>query len=521
MIRFDPLRALLVAAIGLAAAVSAAAYWTIQPIVAYAAITVGVLAVAVILATVGGKTLPERRTVRRRFDAALTRRRRALSYSTSKVGTIWDGTSATMLVAFAPKPWQISVVDRPDPVLPRAVPMDLLRSYLVQGDISCRRINVVQMGYRRFARSEFTSVYEQEVGTTPLPTSLTTVIEVTVDLDESLGAVWRRDVTDSVPAALGATVNLVASRLTRALNVEGYEARLMAARENEWLHESILAWTNGPLQHEQWGYLGGEGMPVAVSRPAEWTPHAAEKWWSVPADRMAAVFSLARGRFHTEVTHAQFAYAYPAAADFPDASYLLERAEGTQGDAMTEMLPLAVNDNPGAVDLVLGGDEEFPVAVPGTGLGVFLGAGLDGGRVFMNTQTGGEVLWVHAPPQFVASLAARISAVGGYVGLHLDGQGWVDLCARVNPSLMKMNPAQRLSVEVYKDIPPDDVKAGTAVIVWCPKRLPERTTYSLVMDHQGQASLTTPEGVYRFLWAPSPEERTFLPASSARPVPAH
>lgn len=519
MIKIDPLRASVGAVVGLAAAAIAYAAIDVEPVVAYAAAGVGAVIIVLMTAAVGGRTLSDLRARRRRFRRALTRRWQAMLYSTSGVGTVWDGRSATMTVAFAPKPWQISVVDRPDPILPRPVPMDLLRDYLVQGDVACERINVVQMGYRRFARTDFARVYEDAVGQTPLPTSLTTVIEVTVNLDRSMAAVWRRNVSDSVPAALGATTQLVAARLARALNVEGYEARLSTAREIKWMHESILAWTNDGLQNEQWDHLGGAGMPVAVSRPGEWTPRAAEKWWSVPADRMAAVFSLQQGRFSTESTHAQFAYVYPAADKFPDREHFLDRAVGAQGDAVTEMLPLAVNDNPTAPDRLLGSGQEYPVTVPGTGLGVYLGVDDDGGRVFMNPQTGGEVLWVHAPAQFVASLTARISTIGGFVGIHLDGAGWEMLCERVNPNLMFVRPDKRMSVEVYKDRAPE-VKDATAIIVWCPKKLPANTTYALVMDRHGHAVISTPDGERRFQWAPSAEEMSFLPSSAPAPQPA-
>ncbi|WP_336794338.1 hypothetical protein [Gordonia malaquae] len=515
MIRLDAHRSTMIAWLALAGAVAAVLTWDALRPVGYAIIAVIAVVALALLVAVNGRTMGERWSDRRRFARRLSRRRPSTLYSTNRVGVAWDGESVSMFVAFSAKPWQISVIDRPDPILPEPVPMDLLTNYLVQGDISCERLKVGQMGYRRFARNAFTGVYEGDVGDLPLPTSMTTVIEVTVNLDKSMAAVLRRNIAHSVPAALGSTVSLVASRLSRALNVEGYEARLLTSREIEWRHQSMLAWSNSGLLDEHRTHLGGK-MPVAVSRPREWTPSASEKWWSVPSDRMASVFVLESGRFSTITTHAQLAYAYPSAEKFPDKAHSLTRAIQAQGDSMTEMLPLAVDDNPSANRRPLAPGEEYPVTVYGAGLGMYLGVTDDGGRAFVNLQTGGEVLWVHAPAQFVASFAARASAVGANVGLHLDGQGWVDLCERVNPTQMKVKPAKRQSVEFYRDVPPSSVLDATAVVVWCPKQLPSRTTFSLVMDRQGNATISTPDGEVTFRWNPSAEEMAFLPAAAPR-----
>lgn len=508
MLRLTPLRMLAATLVVLGAIVVAnlsAPTTNIKTAVAIAAAVV----VAALLVAAGGRTLDERWGARRR---RARHRMRNMLYSVAKHATVWDGRRSAMYVAFMPPPFQVSITDVADPVLPAAIPMDMLRDYLTQGDIELPEISVLQHGYRRYMRSAYNDAYEAMVGDTPVATSVSTAIEVPIDLARSAASINARNINDSIPSALGATTRLVASRLSRALNVAGYEARMMSPAEVKWFHASVHSWVNDGLKNESRTYLGGK-TPSVVCRPAEWAPRAAEKWWQVPADRMAAAFTIGReGPFGTQPITGSLAFSYPDARDFPDTSYYLRRVTGGQGDALTTIMPLATSQVAAhRNDIELDRDQDYPIDIPGTGLGLYLGAGIDGGRVFINLQTGGEVMYVHGPAELIASLIARASAVGARVGVHLSDTGWARLAHAVNPSLISVQPSQRCAVEIYQERPPETIRDTTTVLVWCPQRLPSHEmVYSMVMEPDGVTTVSTPTGQVQFIFAPTADESALI-----------
>lgn len=522
VIRTDPER-IVAASVAITIAVLVAmAFPHNMTVMAVASAAAAILS-TMLLVAIGGHTITERLRRRRMFRRPV--RSRNLLYSQSGAGTVWDGQSVAMYVALLPAPFQVSVVDVPDPKLaPASVPVDLIRDYLVQGDIKVAEINVLAFSYRRFGRSDYNDAYYRTVGETPLPTTVSTVIEVKVNLERSLFSVLaRRPQGGSTPAALGSTVKVVAARLERALNIEGYEARLMKGAEVAAFHASMLSSLNDALHHEEWDHLGGD-TPAVVVRPQEWTPRAAQRWWQVRADRVAAGFSIRAGRYTTDVVRGALAYCYPDAAKFPEKAQYLRRANGNQGNAVTEMLPLAATVPGVQVDdsLELGQAEPFPFSIPAAGLGIYLGDSLDeeGGRVFVNMQTGGEVLYVQAPASFLACLIARASAVGATVGLRLGGDAWANLAATVNPALISVSPRLTQALEVYEGAAPENVLGRSAVVVWCPEGIPSSAVYSLIMEADYTARIATPDGIADFEWSLSTEERDRLstPASAVAAV---
>lgn len=501
------------------AAIAVAAAWLIdrwradQLLVGVVA-AVATIWIVLILAAPGGLTLGQRISRRRRRRKPL--RAENMLHAVAGGGAVWDGQHSCMYVSFAPSPFQLCLTDVPDPVLPPPVPVDLLRTYLHQGNIHVDSISILQGGYRRYARSPYGDVYFDMVGDTAAATNVSTVIEVAVSLNESLDAVKERNLTGkSSPAALGACAHLVASRVARGLNVAGYESRILTPSDVRWFQASIQSWMNDGLRNEQRTHLAGKVAAVA-SWPGEWTARAATKWWAVPADRYASAFAIKpTDRYGQQRYSGALAFAYPAAADFPDGSYYLERAQGEQGDVVTSMMPMAKtvtdtrlrqqNLRPGA---------PFPIEVPGTGLGIYLGEGKDGGRAFMNLMTGGETMYVHGPAELMALLIARASAVGARIGVHLDGPGWPALAGKVNPDMITIRPDKRCALEVYKDHPPRRIGESTSVLVWCPKAVPSHAAYSMVTDRDGNATVSTPMGDLDFRWRPSERERAFLPGTT-------
>lgn len=491
-----------------AAAVGSDVAWMV------AASTVLMIALLVFVAP-GGLTASQR--IRRRLRRPV--RHRNLRYSTSDIGTVWDGNAVSMYVAFLPSPFQISVTDVPDPILaPPHVPLDLIRNHLVQGDIRLAEINVLSHSYRRFKRGPYNDAYQRMVGETPLPTQITTVIEVKVDLSRSHESVKARATDGSTPAALGRTAHIVAARLERKLNIEGYESRLLRRAEIDRFHISVLANLNSGLQNEKWTYLGGD-QPSVITRPAEWTARAAGKWYSVQAaDRMASAIRIQPGRFEAATVSGAIGYTYSQAPSLPEKSQMLRRAAGEQGDTASLLLPLAKTVEPSHTygSLTLAEGDRFPIAIPGAGLGILLGSAVGGGRCFLNLQTGGESLYVHGPMEFVACLLARASAVGATVGIHVDGPIWEQLAA-VNPDLIEFKPAKARAIELYRDRAPRSPERQTAVVAWCPRGVPDNAIYSIRVGVDGAATISTPDGDVDFDWSVSADEARYLP----QPVAAY
>lgn len=479
-----------------------------------AAAVAAVIVVSILVAP-GQLSITDR--IARRFKFRRPVRLRNLFYSTSNVGTVWDSGSVAMYVAFLPSPFQVSLIDIADPILePPSVPVDIIRNHLVQGDIHVSEISVLGFGYRRFASGPYNTVYHNLVGETPVPTTINTLIEVKVNLQKSYQSIKARATDGSIPSAAGRTAHIVAKRLEQQLNVEGYEARLERRPAVGRFHAAILASVGGGLRNEQWSYLGGDN-PSVVLRPSEWTASAAERWYKVPVDRLATAVTITPGKYGTGAASIDTAicYTHRDAAKLPEKTLRLRRAVGVQGDTVTHMLPLAKSVPTRSDKLELAADDTFPLEMPGTGLGVYLGEGIDGGRCFVNLQTGGEVMYVHAPVDFIACLAARASAIGGTVGVHLDGHAWHDLARSVNPELIAVQPSQVCSMEIYLDTAPRAPRPNTAVVIWTPRGLPANAVYSISVSAAGRAKIKTPSGAAEFEWAPSPEERQFYPSTTA------
>lgn len=513
VIRREPERIAVAAAVVVAAAAVSVAFPD-NMMVMGATSAVAAIIVTILLVSFGPLTLSERWRRRRQFRRPL--RARNMLYSTAGNGTVWDGECASMYVAIAPAPFQVSVIDVPDPELtPPSIPFDLIRDYLVQGDIHLAEANVLGFAYRRFGRGDYNDSYHRAVGETSMAAIISTVIEIKVNLAASLYSVQARSPEGgSIPAAVGSTVHVVAARLEQALNMAGYEAKLLKGAEVNAFDASMLASLNDGLLHEQWNYLGGD-TPAVVTRPSEWTHRASQRWLQVRADRVATAFSIRPGNFSTETVSGALAFVYPDAAQFPEKAQYLRRVAGNQGNVATELLPLArtvrgVGADQGALELAQ--DEAFPLEIPATGLGVHLGDGLQGGRVFLNMQTGGAVLYVDAPLQFVACLIARASAVGASVGIRMDEPEWSQLAATVNPSLIAIHPTTTQSLEVYRDHAPTPSRRS-ATIVWCPGALPPTAVYTLAMEEDFTARVATPDGVADFRWTVGHDELALLPAA--------
>jgi len=505
-----------------AAGAGAAQLWTPARTAAYAALAVGVLAAAILVIAPGGMTWADRRRRRRRFRNPV--RAAAWLFSTSisksKVGVVWDGDAAHVYVALLPAPFQVTVPDSTDPILPTMVPMDIIRDLLVQSDIRLADATVLQTAYRRFARSPYNDVLAGDVGDTDYPVRINTVIDMSVSMTKSMRSVQARAYDDQIPPAMTRTAHVTAARLESKLNIDGYTARLLTRDEVARLHMAGLWYLNDGLLHEGSTHLGeGSEMQSVMTRPVEWTPAAARSWYQVPAERMFAAYTLRPGELRSpaDSVSAVIGYSYAGAADLPESRLGLTRAEYEQGDLATRLLPLAVTvPTDSHADILVPTDREFPVPVPATGLDVMLGRSLDGGTVFMNLSTGGEILYVHGPREFVACLAARASATGTSVAVRIpdeDGM-WDTLASATNPALIAVDPSWDGTVEVvrYDGAHLTRPARNTAVIAWCPKGVPEWAAHCIEMGRDRTGRISTPQVLdLAFQWEPSGAEQRFLP----------
>lgn len=445
---------------------------------------------------------------RRRFARPV--RKKNIAYTMNNIATVWDGEAASMYVEMLPSPFQLTVLDGPNVDLePKPLPVDLIRSHMIQGDLRLSAIRIITTGHRQHTESAYNKAYSAIVGDTPIPQTQRTVIEVQVNLEKSYPSILARSST-SVPAGIGKATYTAAARIETRLNIEGYEARLLQSRRLLGFHNTVLAPLNDGFKNEKWSYMAGE-VPSVVAKPAQWSQRAAEQWMAVPADRMSNALTISPASHNRMGVDGVFAYTYADAAKLPEKPLLLRRAEGSQGDAATAALPLARTVSQPSNQLLLAAEDEFPLSLPAHGLGVYLGQAAGGGRAFVNFSCGGAVMNVAAPLAFVQQLAARITTTGASVGIYCGGDGWDEVATKVSP-LIRITPTRPVAVAIYKDAPPVKVPESTAVIVWTPDGLPARSAYSIEAGEDGLFTIATTRGHTRFEWNASRREAAFIPA---------
>ncbi|MFZ2173795.1 MAG: hypothetical protein WAW17_07115 [Rhodococcus sp. (in: high G+C Gram-positive bacteria)] len=474
-----------------------------RPIIA----AVAALVVVAILFAPGGWTAVDRFRRRRRF--ARPSRLMSVLYSTMRCGTVWDGQSVSMFVAVRPLPFQVSVVGVNETgVESRALPMNLVRDHLVQGDVNLEAIRVISSGYRAYGDSAYGQAYASVVGETAIPDTLRTVIEVRVNLAKSYQSVLARATNGSVPTGVGSAARIVSARLERQLNIDGFAAKLMKPSEIRSFHDMLLAPMNDGFKDERWTHLGGQ-VPTVTAEPTEWSELAVERWLGVPADRIAYVVEIGADRHQQTAVGMTVAYSYDQAAKIPARSLRLRSNDGAHGDHATALLPLAQTVASPSPSLTVREGADFPVALPAFGLGVYLGPASDeSGRVFLNVETGGDVLWLETPESFVHQLAARITTTGARVGVYTDTPQWSDLAGSVLG--LRLSPTGPVDVAIYEGQPPSQIPASTAVLVWAPQGAPKAVTHRITADDSGVMTVISRTSRARFDWEAPRAELPFV-----------
>jgi type VII secretion protein EccE len=473
---------------------------------------VAALVVIALVFAPGGMTAVDRFVRRRGF--ARPKRLLSLLYSTLRVGTVWDGQSVSMFVALRPLPFHVTTVGQSETgVESRALPVDLIRDHLVQADVHLESIRVIGAGYRVYADGSYSRAYTTVVGETAMPDTLRTVVELRVNLAKSYQSVKARATDGSIPAGVGKAAHIVSARLERQLNIAGYDAKLLKPSEIRQYHDQVLAPMNDGFKEERWTYLGGD-VPTVTTEPTEWTELAVERWLGVPADRMAYVLEISTDRHQQTTAGMTLAYSSADSSALPARSLKLRLNDGAHGDRATALLPLAQTVAAPTHSLTLRAGAEFPVQFPAFGLGVFLGPAADGtGRVFLNTDTGGTVLWLETPESFAHQLAARISTTGAKVGVYADTPEWSSLAQKV-PAL-RVSPTGPVDVAIHHGQPPARIPAGTAVIVWAPNGAPRTATHRITASETGVMTVVSRTTRMQFTWEAPRAEVPFVASLAA------
>ncbi|NKS02618.1 hypothetical protein GS528_16750 [Rhodococcus hoagii] len=228
---------------------------------------------------------------------------------------------------------------------------------------------------------------------------------------------------------------------------------------------------------------------------------------------MAHVLEISADRHQQTTVGMTVAYSYAQAAKLPTRSLRLRSNDGAHGDHATALLPLAQTVASPAPSLTLRDGVEFPVQLPAFGLGVYLGPSLDrSGRVFLNVETGGEVLWLETPESFVHQLAARITTTGARVGCSS-----IPLNGRTSPSGflgLRVNPTSPVDVAIYQGQPPTRVPASTAVLVWAPNGAPRTATHRITADDSGDMTAVSRTARAVFAWEAPAAELPFVASLS-------
>lgn len=476
-----------------------------RPIIA----AVAALVILSILVAPGGKSTVNR--FRRRRHFARPDRFLSLLYATLRVGTVWDGQALSMFVALRPVPFRVAVVGANETGLEsRSLPLELIRDHLIQGDVNLESIRVIASGYRAYGDSAYGQAYTSVVGQTAIPDTLQTVIEIRVNLRKSYQSVLARATNGSIPTGIGKAAHIVSRRLEQNLNIEGFSAKVLRRNEIRDFHDMMLAPMNDGLRDERWTHLGGS-VPTVTAAPTEWSELAVERWLGVPADRIAYVLEIANDRHRQATVGLTVAYSYSKATKMPARALSLRANDGEHGDHATAMLPLAQTISSPAPTLTVPRGSAFPVSLPAYGLGVYLGPWADGaGRVFLNTDTSGEVLWLETPEAFVQQLAARITTTGARVGVYIDTPQWSDLANRVLG--LRLSPTEPVDVAIYQGRPPSQVPASTVVIVWAPEGVPSAvaSAHRITADENSVMTVVSRTSRAKFHWEAPIAELPFV-----------
>lgn len=430
-------------------------------------------------AKVKGRTLGEWITLRR--NVAKLPEQAAL-FERDKVGIIFDGRTASVVVEIFPRPWQLTTITSAGLSEAPVVSVDQLRRQLTQYDIHCSRITAICAGFKFAARGDAAEVLNTLIGPVSAPLGGTTAIVVSVDLDaETLVAAYRRAPLDrkskepSLPGGLCRTVTIAARRVCNALAESGFGGELMGPHRVREFHDAALAQLAAPLSAPGWSLCGSaNGVHTRTYTPARghWNASSAAAWHHLQSHRQYTTLTL------TPAGDGGQALAQPVITYLVNRDEVLSRstgyglapAVGQQVAGAVQALPITAQVPLRTAGALIDDTHQLGFGIPAGGAGMFVGNRADKTRVFVATPPAEDPLWLVGPQLFAMQMVARLSTQDLRIAVMIDDPSWQRMVQHRNTATLTTGTLGSVPAEVVVTTPPwwernRELCSGKAVIL--------------------------------------------------------
>ncbi|MCK0441123.1 hypothetical protein MUG78_17120 [Gordonia alkaliphila] len=399
------------------------------------------------------------------------------------------------------------------------LPLSVLAEYLDRSGVHVDSLRVITNGYLSLEESRLATDYLNQIPDAPRPPiNQATVIEVVIDVRDSMDAIAARMLEDSPEAfarATSRTAYVVAARLLRALARHRIRSHILTVEQVRDFHDRALDTLNDAIAAEEPRHSTSDTDTTVTYIPRR-------------LDQYALIDSYTYGSTITSTWDVRGTGTADAVVDTaltitaPD----LERAAPPpaghwyppryrQGDLQTRALPMADTvDSAGTRTHQL--TPELDTAIYLHGPGIHLGPTPDGAALFVNLEPAGRTLWMFGGTWHLSSLIARLSLAGIAVNVEVEAlRSYVQALDSdwVNYDTPLDTPGVRI-VAAGPDQPPPPADPNTTLIAYSPSWRPEAAPYMLYAQNKdGDFTIKSMSDEEHFHWELTDAEWDHLTAA--------
>lgn len=460
-----------------------------------------------------GLTIPDRWRVRRNSAAPLSA---AMVHSRDRAGVVWDGATASVLMEVAPTgPFPVTWVSDTDDIDRTPIPLELLASLLVQLDIHCSEIAVLGIGYRTVLEEHKPSqIGEAVLGNMSWPTSGRTFVQVSMKANRSLGSVFLRARSGSVPLGRDRAILMAAARVRAQLAHHGFAVKLLPVSRVEAVTDEVLSVTGKSVDnpHSGWSGVKGGVQTVSATVAGSWDEDKHRRWVSRSAYRTYERLSLTPGRTGPEARYT-VTFASRDRGMFSGLWMLgLSTIKHQQRPVLASLAPLAAT---GPVELPGVAVDKARIELYPGGLGVLVGSSADKGRLFIRIDPdAGQTLYLVGPDELARQFLLRLilTLVTVDVRLGQPGGEWDRFVRRLSSRLVtfRSNWTPGIVVCDEREVSAERVAhPGRTIIAVCSAVPEHRPEHSIIADRD-RLVVTTGTDQAVVTWRMDPRERDFI-----------
>ncbi|WP_157931579.1 type VII secretion protein EccE [Mycobacteroides abscessus] len=445
----------------------------------------------------------------------------------SGAGVVWDGTGDSIFLELTTDPYEVTQIETTKASSARPIPVDAIREELIQGDIHCDAVTVLDYGHKEAEANQLAAINHAVVGPAPALFYGRTIVQVSVDMQRSFGSVARRSGADrSTPYGMDRTVSLAAERITRRIAHSGWRVSLMTSKQVTEFDNELGDLLNLPLKGEGWRSCKGPDLQAVAFTPTKsaWTQSNYDEWRQVGSHRQIHItrFTTDGDKDHVEM-YLVYLTADRSALKLAEAIGL-RREFGQQGDILTAAMPLARTVRTTAVPgKTFTRGQDFPIKRHGCGVGTYLGETQTGARLFANFTTGhynaasaeDEPFYIVAPAALCQHLVVRLGSSGRSIDIRIPGDPWKKFAAQLAAVGANITYQQRPDADIIvtsTTSPGRVVRPGQVRLMWAQNK-PARFKYAIfyapplcILQVNGRQ--------YRYKWSVSHPEQSLLTLAS-------